>query len=555
MQNIDKYLQLWNEDSTGLPIPKTPDELKNDIRQINTVDNANIIVSQLRNENYIKINSKGTYLLTPKGITEWKDLPHTRMKPFTQNSTGKEWDNFRNLLSYYIECAKLSETPTHVFYGGKEDVDFFVPKSLPIDWLKDLTLVNEESELNITYSKDNEYIINQFKTNFNEDDAVYIGYPIIAYKSKNGNLIYYPVGVIPVTVKLKSSSLKINSLTTLTLIPDFFQAKINTNILNLYIPDHKIKSFLRNISNTHHDDEYVGLFDLYRSLNAIEKIISKNPRDEKLQPVMPSQFLPKDLVKGERVLCNSVVIYEERDFKFTKVMIKELQYIKNDISDNDLDKTSLAYIYRNPILEKTKNDTKVGIPFIESNYEQLESLENALNSPCSKITGPPGTGKSQVATNIIANSIYYNESVLFTSKNQKAVSAIRNRTESLFKDVNSNLYLTEFCYDESKTMNNPWYRKDIISSIDNGITFPIDTDKSSSLERNIILLNYQKKQIEKDNLLISEYYKSIEEFIDSKRILLKSILSETNDVKLTSSEVEILKKNMNYLKDKKDTIF
>jgi hypothetical protein len=47
------------------------------------------------------------------------------------------------------------------------------------------------------------------------------------------------------------------------------------------------------------------------------------------------------------------------------------------------------------------------------------------------VTGPPGTGKSQLVLNLIANAIVNNKSVLFASKNNKAVDVVYNRLSKL----------------------------------------------------------------------------------------------------------------------------
>ena len=42
----------------------------------------------------------------------------------------------------------------------------------------------------------------------------------------------------------------------------------------------------------------------------------------------------------------------------------------------------------------------------------------ALTQPITIITGPPGTGKSQVVTNLLVNAAWSNKKVLFASKNR-----------------------------------------------------------------------------------------------------------------------------------------
>lgn len=61
----------------------------------------------------------------------------------------------------------------------------------------------------------------------------------------------------------------------------------------------------------------------------------------------------------------------------------------------------------------------------ESNFAQRKSIRLAFSQPLTVITGPPGTGKTQVILNIIANAIANNQTILFASKNNKAVDNVR----------------------------------------------------------------------------------------------------------------------------------
>ncbi len=54
-----------------------------------------------------------------------------------------------------------------------------------------------------------------------------------------------------------------------------------------------------------------------------------------------------------------------------------------------------------------------------------------MTSKLSVISGPPGTGKSQVVSSLLINSIYNNKSVLFSSKNNQAVDVVIERTNNL----------------------------------------------------------------------------------------------------------------------------
>ena len=65
------------------------------------------------------------------------------------------------------------------------------------------------------------------------------------------------------------------------------------------------------------------------------------------------------------------------------------------------------------------------------NSEQREAVQKALSQDLTVITGPPGTGKSQVVSTILLNAAFRGTSVLFASKNNKAVDVVEQRVNAL----------------------------------------------------------------------------------------------------------------------------
>ena len=61
------------------------------------------------------------------------------------------------------------------------------------------------------------------------------------------------------------------------------------------------------------------------------------------------------------------------------------------------------------------------------NDEQRRAIKSAFVNTLTIVTGPPGTGKSQVILNVIVNALQHNETVLFGSKNHKAVDVVIER--------------------------------------------------------------------------------------------------------------------------------
>lgn len=65
------------------------------------------------------------------------------------------------------------------------------------------------------------------------------------------------------------------------------------------------------------------------------------------------------------------------------------------------------------------------------NESQKQAVRSALGSNFTVIKGPPGTGKSQVVVNLLAEAVFRQKPVLFASKNNKAVDVVRDRLQNI----------------------------------------------------------------------------------------------------------------------------
>jgi very-short-patch-repair endonuclease len=77
------------------------------------------------------------------------------------------------------------------------------------------------------------------------------------------------------------------------------------------------------------------------------------------------------------------------------------------------------------------SDSDPLIEVLPMNTEQRAAVRAALNSLHTVVTGPPGTGKSQVVTNMLVNAAWRGMKVLFASKNNKAVDVVEARVNGL----------------------------------------------------------------------------------------------------------------------------
>jgi RecA/RadA recombinase len=97
------------------------------------------------------------------------------------------------------------------------------------------------------------------------------------------------------------------------------------------------------------------------------------------------------------------------------------------------------FLFNNPINNKL-ND------YLENDLIQISNLDDsqknavltAFNNRITVITGPPGSGKTQVISNILANAVLQNKKVLVASKNNQAVDNVKSRFD---REENSGFFL------------------------------------------------------------------------------------------------------------------
>lgn len=81
-------------------------------------------------------------------------------------------------------------------------------------------------------------------------------------------------------------------------------------------------------------------------------------------------------------------------------------------------------------LDKKLSPSDIILP-ISADSSQLEAIYEAANGKNFILHGPPGTGKSQTITNLIANALYKGKRVLFVAEKMAALSVVQRRLEAI----------------------------------------------------------------------------------------------------------------------------
>jgi very-short-patch-repair endonuclease len=115
---------------------------------------------------------------------------------------------------------------------------------------------------------------------------------------------------------------------------------------------------------------------------------------------------------------------------YTAGLERELKDLSK-VTDSVLEGTALHEWLRGAVAAAPDGADQALLELVTLNTEQREGVRSALNAPLTVVTGPPGTGKSQVVTALLANCAWRGQRVLFASKNNKAVDVVEQRMNGL----------------------------------------------------------------------------------------------------------------------------
>lgn len=143
------------------------------------------------------------------------------------------------------------------------------------------------------------------------------------------------------------------------------------------------------------------------------------------------RMLPLD---GRSGLFNCAMVFFQPDTTYSRNALMDLRSIAQ-APDDALDRTALGHLFRPASVQAQSGDRH---PFfvqaLELNELQLLAGRAALTSPVAAITGPPGTGKSQVIACIAASAAASGMSVVLATHTHRALDSVFMRIADLVGD-------------------------------------------------------------------------------------------------------------------------
>jgi len=340
-----------------------------------------------------------------------------------------------------------------------------------------------------------DFIINTLRKS--PSSYFWYGYPILLSKSNNGKqlkpLFYIPVGYDDE----KTPELDLNNI-----------PRINNDAFDsLKFEIAQIKSI----------GSMLGLYEDDTSLDFKSLGI-------RLKDSFPDLKYEKDEDKN---IYFTGAVFSSNQLKYTKGLDKELDILlKQNITE--FEESCLGYYFNN-IRDNSiqKNASLQDSSYFSDLLEVYELSENQKKAVLSSfrnritvITGPPGTGKSQVVASIILNSVLQNQKVLFSSKNHKAIQVVEEKFNQLIQKP----FLIRLGKQDNEGHD---LRRNLISYLN----WMLHTKPSKTFENDLIV---SQKKLTK---LIGERNR-IQYHIEDYRVLRNRILKYFNEHEELSTQTE-----------------
>lgn len=130
-------------------------------------------------------------------------------------------------------------------------------------------------------------------------------------------------------------------------------------------------------------------------------------------------------------IFNRPVVIQAKKATYTDGLESELTTLSMMPEDNYRDTVLYSWVKGSSQSNSEDSPLKQILEVLPLNTEQITAVETALSSDLTIITGPPGTGKSQVVTDLLASIAWNGNSALFSSRNNKAVDVVDKRINGL----------------------------------------------------------------------------------------------------------------------------
>ena len=313
----------------------------------------------------------------------------------------------KQLCEYYLACINLEGSNSIYAYLRNK----YTPQYIEI---KSMDFTSIENDGLATFL---------MKSSGQRNMSNYLGYPNLIekrYSSKTNEYFYVVIPVFLYQVEYNGGAVEVSSVPSINMeiIKKYAEKDANSQIYELIELENQLGL---NSSNIDFD-----LGDVVAKLQNIRQWEWK----ENIDPDKIDITVPIDKLLEEGIYNRAIVLTTEKS-PYTQGLEGELAEL-SQMSEASYKGTALwDWIHGENIYDEKDASKNYVIDVLPLNSEQEAAIKESLSSNLTIVTGPPGTGKSQVVTDLLINSAWIGKNVLFTSKNNKAVDVVEKRVNEI----------------------------------------------------------------------------------------------------------------------------
>lgn len=348
------------------------------------------------------------------------------------------WAQFRAMCHYYMDCLLQDEAPQLRAYVENEDDTWIAVQQIP--WARLVAGGGFAVSLNREQAP-----FHRNRVRRGEDECVYLCYPLVFAKPKGVSGFVVPLFAQPMTADWRAGVLHLEPDGPIAVNGAWLEYRFRQRV--------ERAAFLRAMGflNDENGEEDNGERtkpeprDFARLAQDAAHYVHDTDRfAEHIEPLGLSTVA--DWKKAEPGLYNTAILTLGPRLRYTRSLLRDLRDITEKFTDEELDQTALAALFPHdqstskqaeptPLADNAPPPSPV---FAADQLAQTRLLHpvqrgavvNSLAEPVSVVTGPPGTGKSEVVAAMLLNQLLRGQTTLFASKNHQALEAVLPRLNS-----------------------------------------------------------------------------------------------------------------------------
>lgn len=350
------------------------------------------------------------------------------------------WALFRRFCRYYMDCLLQEEAPQLRCYVDNQDDTWITATAVP--WAR----LSAKAGFAISLARE-QSLFQRNRVRRGEEECIYLCYPVVLYQPKDKQISRFAVPLFaqPMQADWRAGVLHLEpdgpiAVNSAWLEYSFRQRAEREAFL-------RAMGFLNEASadDDNGDSASTGPKDFAQLAQDAAHYVHDSERFA--EHIRPMQLGPApDWSKAPPGLYNTAILTLGPRLKYTRSLLRDLRDISEKLSDEDLDQTALASLFPHdpppppepPSVTSATLEPPPPAPTPTLAAEDLAqtrllhpsqraAVVNSLAEKVSVVTGPPGTGKSEVVAAMLLNNLLRGQPALFASKNHQALDAVLPR--------------------------------------------------------------------------------------------------------------------------------